>query len=376
MIAANAGLQEATSYRGDLANEVRRLAAYARFTLGDSARAVTLYERAIALSEGLPLPESHALAARIGLADTVRFDLKDGRKSLRIYEDALQRVLGPTRSTNSQEAAAQRGLSEWLRAEIAFLGQGKRYAGMPDRDALGIVRMIGLAGAESLGNDDPQLSAIARILRGHAVSADERRDLGRQLEALSASQARLLGALDFLPVLGSPDRIAGFLRKNDPTGYLTASSFAIWHVLERQMAGQKMPQRNPGMYMVTWSDSDRALMRQAETAVLGRKVVVDVAADPRLASPESTWKTFVDALRRSDLATAWKCTTPGIRNKFERNFAAMTPTELKAMADSTVHFARSVEFGEFVEATVVRTNGHAGEVTFVRQGKEWLIAEM
>lgn len=376
LIAANAGLQEANSYRSNLASEVRRMAVYARFTLGDSPRAVTLYERAIALSEGLPVPENHALVARIGLADTVRFDLKDGRKSLRIYEDALQRVVGPTRSTTNPEATVQRGLSAWLRAEIAFLGQGKRYDGVPDRDALGIVAMMGLSGAELLGSDDPQMSAIAKILRARAVSADERRDFGRQLEALSASQARLIGALDFLPVLGSPDRIAAFLRKNDPTGYLTASSFAIWHVLEQQMAGQKMSQQNPGMRMVTWSESDRALMRQAETAVLGRQVFVDVAADPRLASPESTWKTFVDALRRSDLDTAWKCTTPGIRNKFERSFAAMTQTELKAMADSTVNFARSVEFGEFVEATVLRTNGHAGQVTFVRRGKEWLITEM
>ena len=54
----------------------------------------------------------------------------------------------------------------------------------------------------------------------------------------------------------------------------------------------------------------------------------------------------------------------------------MTPTQLKAMADSTVVFKPSVEFGEFVEATVVRTNGHAGTVTFVRQGKEWRISEL
>ena len=115
-----------------------------------------------------------------------------------------------------------------------------------------------------------------------------------------------------------------FLRKNDPTGYLTASTFAVWHSLEQQMAGRKLPEQMPGMRMVNWSESDRALMRETETAMLGRQMVVNVAADPRLGSPESTWKTFVDALRRSDLDAAWKCTTPGIRNKFERSFATVT----------------------------------------------------
>ena len=46
------------------------------------------------------------------------------------------------------------------------------------------------------------------------------------------------------------------------------------------------------------------------------------------------------------------------------------------MADSIVGFKRSVEFGEFVEATVVGTNGDGGAITFVHQGKEWRISEM
>jgi hypothetical protein len=376
LIAANAGRQEASRYSRDLVNEIQRLAAYARFTVGDSARAVALYERAIPLSDALPSTENLGLLPRIGLADTLRFDLKDSRKSLRIYVDLLQRVSSRTPSSNDDEAAFQRTLGEWLRAEIAFLGEGKRYAGTPDRDMPGAVAILALSGAEALNIDGSQLAAMVTILHARAVSADEKRDFARQLEALSPSQARLLGALDLLPVLGSPERIAGFLRKHDPTGYLTASTFAIWHSYEQEMADQKLPPAMPGMSIVTGSESDRALMRRAEMAVLGRRVVVNVAVDPRLASPESTWKTFVDALRRSDLDAAWKCTTPGIRNKFERNFAAMTLTQLKAMADSSVGFKRSVEFGEFVEAIVVRTNGHAGAVTFVRQGKEWRIFEM
>ena len=54
----------------------------------------------------------------------------------------------------------------------------------------------------------------------------------------------------------------------------------------------------------------------------------------------------------------------------------MTPAALTDMADATVGSKRSAEVGEFVEAVVVRANARAGVVTFVRQGKEWRIAEM
>jgi hypothetical protein len=236
--------------------------------------------------------------------------------------------------------------------------------------------MAVMYGTEAFSGDDPPLAAMAKILHTRAARDDEKREFARQLEALSPSQARLLGAFDFLPVLGSSERIARYMRKNDPTGFLTASAFAIGHLFEQEIAGRKMPQEMPGMRVISWTESDRALMRRAETAALGRQVVVDVAANPRLASPESTWEAFVDALRRADLDAAWKCTTPGIRNKFEPGFQGMTPAQLREMAASMVSFKRSTEFGEFVEAIVARSNGHAGAVTFVRQGKEWRITEM
>ena len=377
LIADNAaGRQEAIWYRRDISQAYQRLATYTRFTLRDSARAVTFYERAIALSETFPARENMGLLERVGLADTVRFDLKDTRRALQIYAQLLQRVSGNQPSTNDIEAVFQRVLTEWLRAEIAFLAEGKRYAGTPDRETFAGIAMVVYYGAEAFTGDDPSIATMAKVLHTRSPRNDEKRDFARQLEALSPSQARLLGAFDFLPLLGSPGQVGVFMRKHDPAGFLTACAFAIWHLFEQETANKAIPREMLGMRVFTWSATDREVMRQAETAALGRLVVVNAEADPRLTSPESTWKTFVDALRVADLGGAWKCTTPGIRNKFERNFRAMTPAQLKEMADSTVGFKRYAEFGEFVEAVVVRANGHAGAVTFVRQGKEWRISEM
>jgi hypothetical protein len=108
----------------------------------------------------------------------------------------------------------------------------------------------------------------------------------------------------------------------------------------------------------------------------GAHATIATAPDSSLSSPEMTWQTVLRALRMADLDAAWKCTTPGLRNKFEAGLRAMTPVQLEEMAESVVDFERSAEFGEFVEAVIVRSCGRAGTVTFVRQGLEWRISEM
>lgn len=373
LVAASAGRDEATGYRRDTAEAYRRLAAFTRFTLREPKRAVAHYERAVALSEALPDRENGGLLERIGLADTLRFDLKDARGAQRIYERVLARKLRDPPPVNDVEAALHRVIVDWLRAEVAYLGEGRRYAGIPDREALGAIALAVLHGAESLRADDASLAAMGAVLATREARDDEKREFARKLQGLTASQARILAAFDYMPLLASPDLVAEFLRRNDPTGYLSAGAFAVWHRFEQAAAGQPAA---PGMRMYTWSASDRALMRRAEAMVFGRSVTVDSLPDPALATPESTWKTFLAALRRGDLDAAWKCTTPGARNKYERGFATMTPAALKETADAIVGLERTAEYGEFVEAVIVRASARAGTVIFVRQGKEWRIQEM
>ena len=128
--------------------------------------------------------------------------------------------------------------------------------------------------------------------------------------------------------------------------------------------------------LLGWSKADEALMASVEKAVVGRSLAVSMQPDPRLASPESTWKTFVAALRASDFDTMWKCTSPGIRNKFEAAFRAMTPGQRREAADSMQVFARAAEYGQFVEAFVGKKGSHGGIVTFGRRGRDWIIMEM
>ena len=175
LLAANAGRDEARPYRRETAQALQRLAAFTRFTLRDPTRAAPLYERAIALSEALPDMENISLMERISLADTLRFDLKEPRKAQRIYEQLQQRIARDPPPTNDIEAVLLRLVAEWLRVEIAYLGEGRRYAGTPDRDTLGAIAMVTYYGDPLFRADDAALVAIATALRTRNERERERR---------------------------------------------------------------------------------------------------------------------------------------------------------------------------------------------------------
>lgn len=369
LLSANAGLGEAANYRRDIKQKYSQLAGYTRFGLSDGAHAVELYEKAVAL--GLASDrQDDVLWERIGMADTLRFDLRNPNRALPIYKLLLSQL---SANDNQDEGGIRRPLIQWLRVEIDFLAEGKRYRGTPDRETIGGVAAVMYFG--EFGSNDPSLAPIAKTLSARDVRESEKADFADRLDALSPSQARLLETLNFMPLLGSPERIAAFVNKHDPAGFLAANIFALQHVFVSKV-GDRPARNEPGMSVFRWSPDEWALMGKAEALALGRHVIVDLTPDPNLASPESTWKTFIDAMRRGDLDAAWKCTTPQIRDKFEHGFQAMTSTQLKEAADSTMNLKRGAEFGDFVEGMVVRPNGQAGVVTFIRQGAEWRITEM
>lgn len=370
LAASNVGLEQAAYYCRDVAKAYAQLAVFSRFTLRDPARAVMLYERAIALSERLPTAESSAVIERAGLADTLRFDLNNPTRALSIYRQMQQQASAGPPSPNETEALFQGVLNNWLSAEIAFLAEGKRYDGVPDRDTVAAIALIGAWSAENLGGDDP-----ATAFRSRAPKKEDDAAFGQQLELLSPSQIRLLNTAAYLPLLATPERIERFLRKHDPAGFLTANIFAATHLIDNDALAANGGRPAPGVHVLNWSAGERELMRLTERRMFGQKLLINTEPDPRLASPELTWKTFIDALGRGDLDAAWKCTTPGIRNKFAA-FQKMTPSQLKEMSASVTGFKRSAAFDEYVEAWITRSNGGAYSVTFRRQGKEWRIAEM
>ena len=371
------GLPEARFYRRDLAKVAERLAPSVRFALRDPGHAVRLYRQAIELSRDLPGQEGFALTARMGLADTLRFDFRDTDAALAECNEMQARMAAAKRSYGDTEAILEHAAAAWLRAEIAYLAQGRRHSAKPDREVLAVIALLLQQGAESFSRDDPALQAMRTAMSARAPDDEERESFARQIESLSPSQTRLPAVFDYLPVLRTPERIAAFMRRHDPSGFLSAGAFGAWHLLlQERNAGAAPAQRNAGLQMLAWSARDREVMLAAERALLGRRIDADFTPDPRLSSPESTWKAFLAALSAGRLEDAWKCTTPGMRNKFEPSFSAMSETQLRTMANSVVEFRRSLELEGIVEASVVTSNGHASAVQFVRYGKEWRISEM
>ena len=271
-------------------------------------------ERAIALSEALPEMENIGLMERISLADTLRFDLKDPRRAQRIYEQLQQRIARDPPPTNDIEAVLLRLVAEWLRAEIAYLGEGRRYAGNPDRDTLGAIAMV-----TSMA-PTPFAPTMRRSWRSPPRSARaQRASAGRPSSRSSSRTCRRRRRASWAPSTccrcwgrrsGSRASCAGTIRRASSVPAPSRS----WHVLEEIAAG-RTPEASAGVRVLAWTARERCeLMREAETLALGRQVAVDLRPDPGLGSPEATWKTFLAALRRNDLDAAWKCTTPGIRN--------------------------------------------------------------
>jgi hypothetical protein len=98
-------------------------------------------------------------------------------------------------------------------------------------------------------------------------------------------------------------------------------------------------------------------------------------ARKQLADPETTWRSFLAALRAADLPAARRCVTSEMRHKVETIFSRMSPAELRAMADSFTDFKLTGRFETYGTAAIT-AKGRAGLVHFMNTGGEWRIAEM
>lgn len=256
-------------YQQDVAQEYQRLADYTRYTLRDPKHAVALYEHAIALSETLPSPyDNTGLKERIGLAETLRFDLVNEQKALQIYQDLLPRVSRGPFSNNEIEIASHQFYKEWIQAEISYLSDGKRYSESPNPVTASGVGPFVVYGLEFLRVEDINLANKYALLRSQKMRKAEMDSFAKQLESLSPSQFWVLNTFSLLPTLGSSERIVAFMRKNDPTGYVTAVCFATWHLVEKVLKNNGPQEENVDINLLTWSPADIALMNKAEKSLL------------------------------------------------------------------------------------------------------------
>jgi hypothetical protein len=98
--------------------------------------------------------------------------------------------------------------------------------------------------------------------------------------------------------------------------------------------------------------------------------------DPRFASPEKTWETWLSSLRGGDREGAKRCLMDTVRKKFEPMLNRATTDELKAMADAIGTFTLTIGSGEVREGFATRKDGRGGFVYFLNVAEEWKINEM
>lgn len=105
-------------------------------------------------------------------------------------------------------------------------------------------------------------------------------------------------------------------------------------------------------------------------------IITGGGPDPQFASPEKTWERYLATLRRGDRQAALECLTSHARDKFAPLIKGAPKQELQEMGNAIKHLRVTSRFGDFVEATAVTHDGHAGIITFENRDGEWKISEM
>lgn len=367
-------MQAAGSYRGNLVSTATEVATWARFTMRDPARAETLYRRTISLQSEPAQPLAAADVRHFKLADLLRFDLHRPREALVEYR-AIFDVLGHSPILRESPIAPFVGaMMQGLEAEIEYVEKQKRFSEPVNPTSFFFGMLLSQRLAMNVESDDPAIGDLWALLgRGHPGAA-ERQQAATRLETLSPSILRFPATFNFLPVFGSADRVAAFLRRHDPSGYESMIAFAVVRESARQ-APLRSPASGEGVFIATWSEQDRAIMQRAEAIVFG-PVDRKRAIDPRRASPEAAWRAFLAAFRGPVLGEAWRFTTPAFRRRNAAAFAAMRPDERAAFADDASALVRGQEAGEYLLASFKRPDGKSGQAAFVRYRGEWLLADM
>ncbi len=278
---------DARNWARETVQAYRRLAGYRRFWQRDPRAAVETYQRGIALpfdsADSLGDP---GIALRIEMADALRFDLHDRSRALREYRQALTAVTGERVSTNDADAALHLLSVAWLNAEIAFLDKGSRSAGADERGCQGVV--LAIAYGRSFAADDPELEAIVGKASPAKVDMD-RAELARRLNALTPTPIHMLATVGQWPTIGTADGIAAFMRKHDPSGFLTGCILRNVETMASSGVAPLMLLTDAGGNgKGPWSPADMRLMQEVARLVLGPQPASHVKAHEQRADPESS----------------------------------------------------------------------------------------
>jgi hypothetical protein len=100
-------------------------------------------------------------------------------------------------------------------------------------------------------------------------------------------------------------------------------------------------------------------------------------ADPRLATPESTWRTFVAALRAGDRNAALAVMSDATRERQRRRFEEQSPEALRKVGNSFDGLEFKPSLGPFQVAVASRRDGEPATIFFERSWNgDWRIASI
>lgn len=108
-----------------------------------------------------------------------------------------------------------------------------------------------------------------------------------------------------------------------------------------------------------------------------RRPIARGPVDPRFATPESTWKTFTEAVRSGDRATALACLTPSALPNLEADPGTIALDDLRRSVESVTRIHDEGDLGSFWSFRATRRSGRPTWI-FLEQTDEghWKIAAM
>lgn len=246
------------------------LGAHARFGRRNAVQAVRCFDRAIAVmeNEGGEAALMSTMAVHIALADALRFASGEPRRAATEYGKVVEWAAGAFQGLDGA-GALRWALRHWLEAEINFVTQGRRYQGGPDARAIAALDIVMSAPPRQAHWVHPDVVAQGEALRSRKAGLLERAAFATQLERLPQSQLHLLACYDFLPLLGTAERVVRFIRRHDPAGFLSANLFARQVQIDKANAEGRRTGETAGMNAGCWSREDRLVMHRAARVLAG-----------------------------------------------------------------------------------------------------------
>ena len=267
---ANLSREGGSALRDFVAARWWLLGTQARFARRNAVQAVRYFDRAVAVMEPAPAEACmNIMAVHVALADTLRFASGDPRRAAREYARVLEWAPGAFAGQGEAGATLAAALKGWLEAEINFITHGRRYTSTPDAQALAATDVLMAAPPREAPWVHPDVVAQGTALRSRTAGSLERATFATQLERLPPSQFHLLACFDFLPMLGTPERVARFVRRHDPAGFLSACLFTRQRAVDKAVAEGRAPAGATGMDAFTWQREDRAVMQRAAKILAG-----------------------------------------------------------------------------------------------------------